>query len=131
VRSETFPFYIVLMENGGAMPCYLIYRLKETASQQFRWAPHVSGNTPVKRKDYEEGGRVEAENEYALWSLMKDTDDRLRVGDILEAADGKLSICKYVGFESAEWILPQIKTGLEGAPAASGPPPAPVEMHHP
>ena len=104
------------------MPSFLIYRLKESASQQFRWAPHVSGNTPVKRKDYDEGVRVEAENEYALWSILKDTDERLRVGDILESGNGHLSICKYVGFETAEWILPQIKTGLETAPAASGSP---------
>jgi hypothetical protein len=116
------------MQNSGAMPSYLIYRLKESASQQFRWAPHVSGNTPVKRKDYEEGTRVEAENEYALWNTLRDSEERLRVGDILEGPEGRLSICKYVGFETAEWILPQVKTGLEGAPAASGPGPDSVDM---
>ena len=110
------------------MPQFVIYRLKENPRQQFRWAPHVSGNTPVKRKDYDAGGTMEAENEYALWSILKDGEEALRVGDVLESADGRLSICKYVGFESAEWVLPQIKTGLECEPAASGPTP-PLESH--
>ena len=34
------------------MAAYRIYRMKEQASQQFRWAPHVSGATQIKRKDY-------------------------------------------------------------------------------
>ena len=44
---------------------YRIYRIKEQPSQQFRWAPHVSGATQIKRKDYEEGASIEAPNEYA------------------------------------------------------------------
>jgi hypothetical protein len=31
------------------------------------------------------------------------------VGDLLETEDGRLSICKYVGFEPAEWVLPEPK----------------------
>ena len=38
----------------------------------------------------------------------------LAVGDLLEAESGALTICKYVGFESASWLLPEVKS----APAA-------------
>src|ERR1700730_17040956 len=105
------------------MAAYRIYRMKEQASQQFRWAPHVSGATQVKRKDYDEGAATtEAANEYAAWQVLRDLDTPLRVGDLLEAASGELRICKYVGFDAAQWIVPEVKTGLESAPVASGPP---------
>jgi hypothetical protein len=39
----------------------------------------------------------------------------LTVGDLLEAENGALRICKYVGFESASWLVPETKS----APAAS------------
>ena len=103
------------------MASYQIFRLKDSASQQFRWQPHVSGNTPVKRKDYEEDGSIEAENVYAAWIDLRQADRPLRVGDVLDDTKGGLAICKYVGFEAAEWILPAVKTGLEDVPPASGP----------
>ena len=102
------------------MPSFRIYRLRETVSQQFRWAPHVSGATQVKRKDYDEDGRVEAANEYAAWMALKENRP-LKVGDVLESDAGQLRVCKYVGFEAATWIVPEVITGLEGIPAASGP----------
>lgn len=107
------------------MASFHIFRLKESASQQFRWQPHVSGNTPAKRKDYEEDGSIEAENVYAAWIDLREAERPLRVGDILEDPNGRLAICKYVGFEVAEWILPPVKTGLEDVPPASGPAPIP------
>ncbi|MEO7649653.1 MAG: hypothetical protein ABIZ80_04245 [Bryobacteraceae bacterium] len=107
------------------MLAYRIYRIKESASQQFRWAPHVSGATQVKRKDYDEGGEVEAGNQYGAWIALRDAGTPLRVGDILEQPDGDLSICKYVGFDVAQWIVPEVKTGLESTPPASGPALAP------
>lgn len=103
------------------MPAYRIYRIKENASQHFRWAAHVAGASQAKRKDYDEGALVEAANEYAAWLSLRDSESPLKVGDLLEAEDGRLKICKYVGFDSAQWILPELKTGLESAPAASGP----------
>jgi hypothetical protein len=104
------------------MAAYRIYRMKEPASQQFRWAPHVSGATQVKRKDYDEGATTtEAANEYAAWQALRDAETPLRVGDLLEAAGGELRICKYVGFEAAQWIVPEVRTGLESAPVAAGP----------
>ena len=104
------------------MAAYRIYRMKEQASQQFRWAPHVSGATQIKRKDYEEAGSIEAANEYAAWQALRQAGKPLQVGDLLESQSGDLRICKYVGFEAAQWIAPEVKTGLESAPAAAGPP---------
>ena len=91
------------------MPSYLIYRLKGSASEQFRWAPHVCGRTQVKRKDYEEGARLDAATEYVAWRQLRDEKTPLRVGDVLESGEGQLLICKYVGFDPAEWLLPPVK----------------------
>jgi hypothetical protein len=104
------------------MASYRIYRMKEQASQQFRWAPHVSGATQIKRKDYDEGASIEAPNEYAAWQALRKTGTPLQVGDLLEGPGGELRICKYVGFDAAQWIVPEVKTGLESAPVAAGPP---------
>jgi len=104
------------------MAAYRIYRMKEPASQQFRWAPHVSGVTHIKRKDYEEGASIEAGNEYSAWQALRDAGTPMRVGDLLERPGGDLRICKYVGFDAAQWIVPEVKTGLESAPVAAGPP---------
>ena len=104
------------------MASYRIYRMKKQASQQFRWAPHVSGATQIKRKDYDEGASIEAPNEYAAWQALRKTGTPLQVGDLLEGPGGELRICKYVGFDAAQWIVPEVKTGLESAPVAAGPP---------
>jgi hypothetical protein len=104
------------------MTAYRIYRMKESVRQQFRWAPHTIGVTSVKPKDYELVLSVEAQGVYAVWMQLKDTDAALQVGDILEVEGGELRIYKYVGFEEAQWILPEVKTGLEAVPLASGPP---------
>lgn len=81
--------------------------MKENPRQQFRWAPHVSGAANVKPKDYEARGEVEAENEYAAWGLLRESDTPLLVGDVLELPEGQLRICKYVGFEEARWFVPE------------------------
>jgi len=89
------------------MPLYRIYRLKDSPRQQFRWAPHVSGDANVKLKDYEPGGEIEAANEYEAWRLLRDASEPFAVGDLLESQEGQLRICKYVGFEPAQWVLPE------------------------
>jgi hypothetical protein len=89
------------------MPSYRIYTLKEAQRKQFRAAPHVSGESAVKRKDYEEAGTVETSSEYAAWALLRETGRPLDVGDLLETDTGGLRICKYVGFEAAHWLLPE------------------------
>jgi hypothetical protein len=109
------------------MSLYRIYRMKDQASQQFRWAPHVSGATQIRRKDYDEAGAIEAANEYAAWQALRAAGSALRVGDLLENPAGELRICKYVGFDAAQWIVPEVKTGLESAPLAAGPAQAPRE----
>jgi FAD synthase len=104
------------------MPAYHIYRMKENVRQQFRWAPHTIGVTSVKPKDYELVNSVEAQGVYAVWMMLKESDAALQVGDILEVEGGELRIYKYVGFEEAQWIMPEVKSGLETVPLASGPP---------
>ena len=48
------------------MPEYRVFRLKENLRSQFRWAPHLSGVTAVKPKDYEESSAIEAETPGAV-----------------------------------------------------------------
>ena len=89
------------------MPVFRIHRMKDHARQHFLWAPHVSGAASVKPKDYDSANEVEAENEYAAWSLSRHWEKPLLVGDILELPSGQLRICKYVGFEEARWVVPE------------------------
>ena len=103
-----------------AMAQYRIYRLRESRRSSFRWAPHISGATSVKPKDYEEDGTAEALSPYAAWAALKESDRRLEIGDLLEDPAGDLCIYKYVGFEQAQWVLPEVSTGLEAIPAAAG-----------
>jgi len=103
------------------MPNYRIHRMKDSPRQQFRFAPHVAGVAHVKPKDYEDSGYVEAANEYEAWRQLRDSEHPLIVGDMLETDHGELRICKYVGFEVAQWIVPEVKSGLESVPPASGP----------
>jgi hypothetical protein len=98
--------------------------MKESVRQQFRWAPHTIGITTVKPRDYEQINTMEASGVYAVWMALKDTDEALQVGDILEVDGGELRIYKYVGFEEAQWLIPEVKSGLETAPVAVGQPPA-------
>jgi hypothetical protein len=88
------------------MPVYQIHRMKSATRQQFRWAPHTSGLSMIKLKDYEPGELIEAATVYAAWLALKETDCPLGVGDVLEA-DGQLRILKYVGFEEARWWQPE------------------------
>lgn len=94
------------------MPNYRIYRMKDTPRQHFRWAPHLSGAANVKRRDYEESGHVEATNEYAAWDQLRSSRQPLEIGDLLETDTGELRICKYIGFESAAWVLPPPDPGV-------------------
>ena len=97
------------------MPKYRVYRMNDSPRQQFRWAPHVSGAASVKAKDYVPDDEIEAASEYDAWSRLRASERPLAVGDLLEAEGGALRICKYVGFESASWLVPETRS----APAAS------------
>jgi len=82
--------------------------MKDGPKQSFRWEPHVSGAAQVKQKDYEvEVPEVEASNEYAAWAMLRESEQALGVGDLLETEGGQLRICKYVGFEEAAWLSPE------------------------
>jgi hypothetical protein len=96
--------------------------MRESARQQFRWAPHTSGVTTLKPKDFEPSGVVEAGGVYNAWEALRNSDHPLQVGDLLENAGGELRIYKYVGFEEAKWVLPEPKT----PDAASADAPVPV-----
>jgi len=94
--------------------------MKDSPRQQFRWAPHLSGCASLKPREYEARGEVEARHEYEAWQLLRDTVEPIAVGDLLETEDGQLRICKYVGFEPAQWVLPEPKHTAEPE-AAAGP----------
>ncbi len=96
------------------MPAYRIHRLKESQRQQYRSAPHSSGATAVKAKDYHQEGAIEAPGEYAAWTALRGSDQAVEVGDLLEREDGVLYICKYVGFEEAHWVQPDVQTAQTG-----------------
>jgi hypothetical protein len=91
------------------MPNYRTHRLKESARQQFRFAPHVSGAAVIKQRDYEEGPEIEAPSPYSAFFASRHTGEPLQVGDVLESESGDLRICKYVGFEAAQWFVPEPK----------------------
>lgn len=100
------------------MPTYRIHRLKDHLRQQVRFAPHVSGIAAVKPRDYhpldpaaaQDEVLVEAPTPYAAFFALRNTATPLEVGDLLESAeDGSLRIFKFVGFEEAQWVLPEVK----------------------
>jgi hypothetical protein len=101
------------------MPAFKIHRMKDPAQQHFRWAAHTTGETLVKPKDYALSGEIEAESPYAAWTLLRESGNPLRVGDLLEIESGGLRICKYVGFEEARWAIPEIRPSGSERPATS------------
>jgi len=98
------------------MPMFQIHRMKEAPRQQFRWAPHVAGAATVRARDYEPGGQIEADSEYDAYARLRNEGRPMAVGDVLETETGALCICKYVGFESASWFVPEAKSGHEAPP---------------
>jgi hypothetical protein len=106
------------------MAMYRIFRMREQARLSFRTAPHTSGETAVKLKDYSEAGTVEAASTYEAWDLLRSSEQPLEVGDILESELGSIQICKYIGFDDAKWILPDPKPGADGIAVPAGNPTA-------
>ena len=132
------------------MPSYRIHRLKDHLRQQFRSAPHVSGAASVKPRDYlpgiapvvapvvipgvapvvASGGEaaaafsgetISAASPYAAYFELKDGAAPLAPGDLLEDENGALRIFKYVGFEQAQWVVPEaLATAPEVDSAAAG-----------
>jgi hypothetical protein len=113
------------MKTGTPMQTYRIHRLKDHLRNQVRFGPHVSGPATVKPRDYQildpkdirAEDQVEAETPYAAFFALRDSAAPLQVGDLLEsAADGSLRIFKFVGFEEAQWALPEPKPVVTGSP---------------
>jgi hypothetical protein len=86
---------------------FRIHRMKETARDSFRWAAHTSGCAVVKPKDYEPAGEIEAASAYAAWTTLRNAERPLETGDVLEDDAGVLRIAKYIGFETAQWWVPE------------------------
>jgi hypothetical protein len=93
--------------------------MKESPREHFRWAAHTGGLAIVKPKDYELGGEAEAPTPYALWKRLAEENggrDALLPGDLLEVPDtennGALFIAKYIGFEPAQWFVPEPKAEI-------------------
>lgn len=103
------------------MATFRIHRMKAHVRLGFRFAPHISGVTQLKPRDYEEGGEVEGSSFYDVWSLLRGTERALEVGDVLETPEGAVRICKYVGFEEARWVLPEAKPAPAEQPAEAAP----------
>lgn len=98
----------------SVMPRYRIHRIKQAPLETFRWAAHTGGLAVVKTKDYDFGGEIEAETPYAAWKSLSVTGEALRPGDVLESqldsgVSSSLLITKYIGFEPAEWFVPEPK----------------------
>ena len=106
------------------MTLYRIFRMKDHERQRFKWAPHTSGVTLVKPRDFEENGSVEAASFYAAWNDMKTGETPLEIGDVLVAPNEEMRILKYIGFEEARWVLPEAKVQVELVPGVP-----PTEAH--
>jgi hypothetical protein len=100
------------------VPRYRVHRLRESQKEHFRWSAHTGGLAIVKPKDYEAGGEVESQSPYSLWKELQDPDSSqaegpLSPGDLLETIEsegpGRLFISKYIGFEPAQWFVPELK----------------------
>jgi len=104
------------------MALFRIHKMRQHVRQSFRWAPHASGLAVLKPRDFEPGGEVEAQGFYDAWMQLRGSASPLEIGDVLEAPDGALRICKYVGFEEARWREPEPEPQplpLEGAPSVA------------
>ncbi len=93
---------------------YRVHRMKDTPRENFRWAPHTGGLATVRIKDYEAQEEIDAVSPYAAWKLLLNQARPLRPGDLLEpvpddGATGELQIAKYIGFEPAQWFIPEIR----------------------
>jgi hypothetical protein len=91
------------------MPAYRVHRLKDHLRQPFRYAPHVSGTASVKPRDYAPGDSIEATTPYAAYFELRQSARALEPGDLLESESGQLRIFKFIGFEEACWLIPELK----------------------
>ena len=86
---------------------FRIHRMKDAPRESFRWAAHTGGVAIAKPKDYERAGEIDSPSPYAAWTSLRESDHPLETGDILEDDSGTLLIAKYIGFEKAQWWVPE------------------------
>jgi hypothetical protein len=96
------------------MPRYRIHRIKQAPFESFRWGAHTAGLAVIRPKDYDFGKEIEAESPFAAWKLLGASGNALRPGDVLETelndpTSTSLLITKYIGFEPAQWFVPEPK----------------------
>ena len=100
---------------------FRLHRMKDAPRDHFRWAAHTSGLAIAKPKDYDPDEQVDCSSTYAAWKLLREKGTPLRTGDILEDETGALVIAKYIGFERAQWFVPEPKPAAPESAAAPGP----------
>lgn len=92
---------------------YRVHRIKTAPLEHFRWAPHTGGTAIIRAKDYDPGVEIEASSPYDAWKRLAEESESLRPGDLLEALHAgpgpTLQIAKYIGFEPAQWYVPEQK----------------------
>jgi hypothetical protein len=81
----------------------------------------------LKPRDYSPGESIEAASPYAAYFDLRGTAAPLELGDVLQAESGELRIFKFVGFEEAKWVLPEVKPEPEPE-MAGGAEPSPVAV---
>lgn len=91
------------------MPLFRIHRIKPSAGEAFRWASHTGGLAIVKERDYERGEDLDAPSIYAAWKSLASSKRPFAAGDLFEDESGTLHILKYIGFEPAQWFVPEPK----------------------
>jgi hypothetical protein len=99
--------------------------MRDHVRQSFRLSAHTLGEASVKPRDFVlDENPVEAVSPYAVWEQLRETDRALQIGDLLESEAGMLSLCKYVGFAEAAWVVPEPPPDARIPP---GPDPVPAE----
>jgi hypothetical protein len=89
------------------MANFTIRRLRDSQQEKLRWSPQATTTTlPVlKPSDYRDDGQVQAISPYQAWQLLRERGEDLRIGDVLVDENGATVICRYSGFEEAEWLV--------------------------
>ena len=117
------------------MPRYRIHRIKDAPREAFRWSAHTGGVAIIKPKDYDFSEEVDANTPYSAWKMLAAQDRPLTPGDVLETitAEGTgldLKIAKYIGFEPAQWWVPELKPAMETPATALAEPAATAPESH-
>ena len=97
------------------MATFFIKRLRPTLQEKAKWAPLSNGAVTLKLSDYDDDGQIDAANPYDAWSQMRANSHDLRVGDVIGDEKGTVYLCRYSGFDEAQWA-----ESAETMPSAMG-----------